>query len=80
MALPASFAQPELGATIRVARRNIAKLLRRSPSLRRGLSASLDEVYPNARIRAAVATRLLDDALPDACPCTPDQVTGDWMP
>jgi Domain of unknown function DUF29 len=80
MALPASFAQPELGATIRVARRNIAKLLRRSPSLRRGLSASLDEVYPNARIRAAVATRRPDDALPDACPFTLDQVTGDWMP
>jgi hypothetical protein len=45
-------------ATIRIARRNIAKLLRRSPSLRRGLQASLDEIYPNARIRAAVATRL----------------------
>jgi hypothetical protein len=66
-------------ATIRVARRNIAKLLRRSPSLRRGLSTSLDEVYPNARIRAAAA-RLPDDALPDACPFTLDQVTGDWMP
>jgi ribosomal protein L29 len=67
-------------ATIKVARRNIAKLLRRSPSLRRGLPAALDEVYPNARIRAAVATRLPDDALPDVCPFTPDQVTGDWMP
>jgi ribosomal protein L29 len=67
-------------ATIRVARRNIAKLLRRSPSLRRGLRASLDEIYPNARIRAAVATRLPDDTIPEACPFTPDQVTGEWMP
>jgi ribosomal protein L29 len=67
-------------ATIRVARRNIAKLLRRSPSLRRGLSASLDEVYPNARIRAAVATRLPDDAMPETCPFTVDQITGEWMP
>jgi Domain of unknown function DUF29 len=67
-------------ATIRIARRNIAKLLRRSPSLRRGLQASLDEIYPNARIRAAVATRLPDDAFPAACPFTLDQVTGEWMP
>ena len=67
-------------ATIKVARRNIAKLLRRSPSLRRDLPASLDEVYPNARIRAGAATGLADDAFPDACPFTLDQVTGDWMP
>jgi hypothetical protein len=67
-------------ATIRVARRNIAKLLRRSPSLRPGLSASLNETYPNARIRAAVAMRLPEDAMPEACPFTPDQVTGEWMP
>ena len=67
-------------ATIRVARRNIAKVLRRSPSLRRGLGASLDEVYPNARIRAAVATRLPENAMPEGCPFTIGQVTGDWMP
>jgi hypothetical protein len=67
-------------ATIKVARRNIAKLLRRSPSLRRDLPASLDEVYPNSRIRAAVATRLPDDVFPDTCPFTLDQVSGEWMP
>jgi hypothetical protein len=67
-------------ATIRVARRNIAKLLRRSPSLRRDLPAALDEVYPNARIRAGAATGLADDAFPNGCPFTLDQVTGDWMP
>jgi Domain of unknown function DUF29 len=67
-------------ATIKVARRNIAKLLRRSPSLRRDLPAALDEVYPNARIRAGAATGLADDAFPDACPFNLDQVTGDWMP
>jgi hypothetical protein len=67
-------------ATIKVARRNIAKLLRRSPSLRRDLPASLDEVYPNSRIRAAVATRLPDDLFPDTCPFTLDQVTGERMP
>jgi hypothetical protein len=67
-------------ATIKVARRNIAKLFRRSPSLRRDLAASLDEIYPNARIRAGAATGLADDAFPDACPFTLDQITGDWMP
>jgi hypothetical protein len=67
-------------ATIKVARRNIAKLLRRSPSLRRDLPASLDEVYPNSRIRAAVTTRLPDDVFPDTCPFTLDQVTGEWLP
>jgi hypothetical protein len=67
-------------ATIKVARRNIAKLLRRSPSLRRDLPASLDEIYPNSRMRAAVATRLPDDAFPDSCPFTLDQVIGEWMP
>jgi hypothetical protein len=67
-------------ATIKVARRNIAKLLRRSPSLRRDLAASLNEIYPNARIRAGAATGLADDAFPEACPFTLDQVTGDWMP
>ena len=67
-------------ATIKVARRNIAKLLRRSPSLRRELAASLDEIYPNARIRAGVATNLPDDTFPDACPFSPDQTTGEWMP
>jgi Domain of unknown function DUF29 len=67
-------------ATIKVARRNVAKPLRRSPSLRPGLQASLDEIYPNARIRAGVATNLPDDTFPDACPFTPDQATGEWMP
>jgi hypothetical protein len=67
-------------ATIKVARRNIEKLLRRSPSLRRDLPASLDEIYPNARIRAGVATGLADEVFPDACPFTLDQVIRDWMP
>jgi hypothetical protein len=67
-------------AIIKVARRNIAKLLRRSPSLRRGLPAALDEIYPSARIRAGAETGLPDDAFPDACPFAPDQVTGEWMP
>ena len=66
--------------TIKVARRNITKLLRRSPSLRRELPASLDEVYPNARIRAGIETDLPDDTFPSACPFTVDQVTGEWLP
>ena len=67
-------------AIIKVARRNVAKLLRRSPSLRRGLPAALDEIYPNARTRAGAETGLPDNAFPDACPFSADQVTGEWMP
>jgi hypothetical protein len=67
-------------ATIKVARRNIAKLLRRSPSLRRNLPAALEEVYPNARVQAGAATGLADNAFPEACPFNLDQVTGDWLP
>lgn len=67
-------------ATIRIARRSIAKLLRRSPSLRREVPASLDEVYPNARIRAAVETDLPEDTFPGVCPFTADQVTSEWLP
>jgi hypothetical protein len=67
-------------AIIKVARRNIAKLLRRSPSLRRGLPAALDEIYPNARIRAGAEADLSDHTFPDACPFTPDQITGEWIP
>jgi hypothetical protein len=49
-------------------------------ALRAGRLDALDEIWPNARIRAAVATRLPEDAFPNACPFTPDQLTGDWMP
>jgi hypothetical protein len=66
-------------ATIRVARRHIAKLLRRSPSLGRELSASLEEVYPNALDRAAAETGLPEETFPTVCPFTVDQVTGDWL-
>ncbi len=66
-------------AAIRVARSKIAKLLRRSPSLRRELPALLEETYPDARSRAAGETGLPYEAFPAACPFTLDQVTGDWM-
>ena len=68
-------------ATIGVARSKIARRLRRSPSLRRTLPALLDEVYRDARARAAGETSLPYEAFPAACPFTLDQVTaGDWLP
>ena len=67
-------------ATIGVARSRIARLLRRSPSLRPTLPTLLDEVYRDARARAAGETGLPYEAFPAACPFTLDQVTGDWLP
>ena len=67
-------------ATVRVARRHIAKLLRRSPSLRREVPALLEEAYPNARDRAAAETGLPEETFPEACPFKLDQITGEGMP
>ena len=62
-----------------MARRRIAKLLRRSPSLRRELPALLEEVHPNARDRAP-PPRPGWARPPSACPFTLDQITDDWLP
>jgi hypothetical protein len=68
-------------ATIGVARSKIGKRLRRSPSLRRTLPTLLDEVYRDARARAAGETGLPYEVFPAACPFTLDQVTAaDWLP
>ena len=67
-------------ATIVVARSKIAKLLRCSSSLRRELPGFLEEIYPDARARAAGETGLPRDTFPAACPFSLDQITGDWLP
>ncbi len=67
-------------ATIRLARSKAAKLLRDSPGLRPRLPALLEEAYPDARVRASAETGLPEEAFPAACPFTPDQITGDWLP
>ena len=56
-----------------------------TPTLRRMLEDALPEQYARARKRAASSLRrhgedAAADALPDACPFTLDQITGDWLP
>ena len=56
-----------------------------TPTLRRELDQELEELYARARQRAAESMRdhgeqAAADALPEACPYTPEQITGDWLP
>jgi hypothetical protein len=56
-----------------------------TPTLRRMLEEVLAEQYARARKRAASSLRrhgedAAADALPETCPYTLDQITGDWLP
>jgi hypothetical protein len=69
--------------TVRSARTALRRLL--TPSLRRAVEADLAELYAVARENAAGALQDHDvfeaaDALPERCPYTLDQITGDWLP
>lgn len=73
--------QPEMRQTghswsssIYTQRREIGKLLRQSPSLRREVPGMLDEAYPHARYLASIETQLSLQAFPEACPWTEAQV------
>jgi hypothetical protein len=53
--------------------------------LRRELDEELEELYACARQRAEGSLRDQGEhaaaaALPDTCPYTADQITGDWLP
>jgi hypothetical protein len=60
--------------TIRLQRREIAKLLEEMPSLLAFLEEKLAETYAEAVERAAAETHLPEDAFPSACPFALDQV------
>jgi hypothetical protein len=56
-----------------------------TPTLRRELERELEELYARARQQADGSLRdhgehAAADALPDNCPYTADQITGDWLP
>jgi hypothetical protein len=56
-----------------------------TPSLRRRLQSELPRQYLRARAAAARSLRRCGettaaDALPQTCPYTLDQITGDWLP
>jgi Domain of unknown function DUF29 len=70
-------------ATVRTQRSELLNDL--TPSLRRHLADNLPELYGRARHDADGSLRdngehAAADALPTACPYTPDQITGDWLP
>jgi hypothetical protein len=75
-------AQPELrGAswrkTLRTQRREIRKLLRQSPSLRRHVSLMMLDAYRDAVKDAVDETGLLEDRFPAECPYPPDDVLAE---
>lgn len=68
-------------STIRVQRRDLAKLLRRSPSLRACQDAEFADAYPSARLKASSETFLREDLFPDEAPFTLAQALDpDWLP
>jgi hypothetical protein len=63
--------------SLRTQRREIRKLLRQSPSLRREVPDLLREAYPDAIKDAIDETGLDPDRFPAACPYAPDQVLAE---
>ena len=61
-------------ATIDEQRLQIEGILGESPSLRPNVAAMLTEAHAIARARAIAETGLADEAFPEACPFTADQV------
>jgi hypothetical protein len=75
-------AQPELRSrswqtTIRIQRREIAKLLADSPSLRRFLAENLGSAYEDGKLIAAAETNLPEEALPESSPFDLDQILSE---
>ncbi len=80
---PARDPRPGWRQTVVTQRNNLLDEL--TPSLRRELVAALDDLYRGARREAEVALRdhgeaAAADALPETCPYSLDQITGDWLP
>lgn len=79
-------AQPALrGAswrkTLRTQRREVRRLLKQSPSLRRLVPALIQEAYPDAVKDAVDETGLPHDRFPADCPYAPDDVLAeDYLP
>lgn len=63
--------------TIWEQRGQIAAILDDSPSLRREVLVRLGQQYPAARRKALRDTRLPDEALPETCPWTPEQILNE---
>ena len=66
--------------TCRTQRLHLARLLRQNPSLRLVVPEELADAYTIARLEAADALGIEEDAVPLACPWTPQQIldAGFW--
>lgn len=53
--------------TIRVQRKDIGRLLKRNPSLKRFVEAEIEDAYPDAVELASDETALLEDTFPASC-------------
>ena len=68
-------------STIAVQRRDVARLFRRSPSVRRNVTAAVAEVYRDSVEDAALETDLPEKSFPRECPFTPEQILDrDFLP
>jgi Domain of unknown function DUF29 len=68
-------------ATIDEQRLQTEEVLDESPSLRPMVAATLSDAYAIARARAIAETGLAEEAFPEACPFTPDEVLSrDFLP
>lgn len=63
--------------TIKEQRRQVAKVLRKNPSLQAALDESLADAYEDAVLRAERETGLLESTFPAACPWGFDDVTDE---
>jgi hypothetical protein len=80
---PAVDPRPGWRDTVRTQRNDLLDDL--TPTLRRELDGELEELYARARQQAEGSLRDQGEhaaaaALPDTCPYTADQITGDWLP
>jgi hypothetical protein len=74
--LPHDLARAERGwrGSCRAQRLQIAKRLRRNPSLRTVVPEECTDAYEIARVEAAIALDVDEVTLPPVCPWTPEQV------
>jgi hypothetical protein len=80
---PALDPRPGWRETIRTQRDDLSDDL--TPALHRLLEQEVDALFAQARNRADGSMRddgedAAADALPESCPYTLDQITGDWLP
>ena len=68
-------------ATVTTQRLGVAKILRDNPSLRLTIPAELADAYAVARVEAAAALEMEEDAIPETCPWQAAQVLdADFWP